>query len=287
MTPTRGPYGRHGLRVRIGYVLVALLTWPLVRLFRRRRHAVVLCYHGIKPNQAGRFAWQVSRVAGRAVNVSELTASRPPARSKAAVCFTFDDAFANVLENAVPVLRQYGVPGSIFAVSENLGSRPQWRMEPTHSDAGEPIMTAAQLREIVADGVCTLGSHTCTHPILADLPPAALSRELRESRERLSELAGRPVADLALPHGSFTGPVIEAALAAGYERVYTLEPKAHDAHSDERIIGRFLMSPDAWKIEFVLTCEGAYAWLQPWRRFVRRVRRGLKRPAATPEPASA
>jgi len=268
------PYARRGLLVRIVYVLVALLVWPLARLPGRGGRTIVLCYHGVKPDQAARFAWQVQRVAARAIGVHELTSGSASRRATPAVCFTFDDALANILDHALPQMRELGVPACVFAVSDNLGDRPRWSIERDHPDAGEPVLTAAQLREAAAGGLCVLGSHTCTHPPLAEIPLAAVTRELEESRRKLSELAGQPVDDLALPHGSFTPGVLDAAFAAGYRRVYTLEPRPHAGGGGRQVIGRFLMSPDAWRIEFLLTCAGAYCWLHPWRRLLRRLRSG-------------
>jgi len=314
---SRAPYAQHGLVARVCYLSFGLV-WRIgvgVRVSR----AIVLCYHGVKTHEAPRFAWQVRRVAQRAVAVQELTASSPPggplrnctagppspARTEQAVgnsgrgdwasrgqtnkslfpspavCFTFDDGFANLLDNALPILRQHGVPACIFVVSDNLGDRPRWRIESDHPDANERVMTAEELRRVADSDLITIGSHTCTHPDLAQLSPRALDQELRESRRQLSDLIGRPIEDLALPHGSFTPAVLDAALAAGYGRVYTLDPTPHmPGGAGPQVIGRFLMSPDVWRIEFLLTCAGAYAWLHPWRRLVRRLRGCRRRPAS-------
>jgi len=265
------------------YLMISLLAWPLVRLSRRGRQAIVLCYHGVKPYQATRFDRQVGRLAARAIDVRDLMAATAVNCRRPAVCFTFDDAFANLLDNALPVLRQHGVPACIFVVSDNLGDRPRWRIEPDHPDANERVMTAEELRRVADSGLVTVGSHTCTHPNLARLSPPALDQELRESRRQLSDLIGRPIEDLALPHGSFTPAVLDAAFAAGYRRVYTLDPTPHmPGGAGPQVIGRFLMSPDVWRIEFLLTCAGAYAWLHPWRRFLRRLRRCGRDAAAVP-----
>ena len=273
-------YNRHGIVVRILYLVVALLWWcgtSFGRAYRGR--VVILCYHSVKPYQAARCAWQVQRVAGRAIGVSDLTSDRAPRQVTTAVCFTFDDAFANLLDNALPMLRDCGAPACVFAVPENLGNRPGWGVEPNYSDAAEQVMTADQVRQAVAGGLCVLGSHTCTHPDLTELPMATVAEELKESRRKLTGLVGQPIDDLALPYGSFTPGVLDAAFAAGYTRVYTLEPTPHTPSGNRQVIGRFLMSPDAWRIEFLLTCEGAYSWLHPWRRLLHRLR-GTRETAA-------
>ena len=257
------------------YLVVAVVWYIGLRCIRRRVGGViVLCYHGIKAAQIQRFAWQVRRAAARAVDIKALTNADLPERVAPAICFTFDDAFANLGDNALPILHEHGVPACIFAVSENLGDLPRWSIAPDHPEAQELLVTAAQLQQAVHDGWCALGSHTCTHPDLVAVPLTVAGQELRESRRVLGALAGTPVVDLALPHGSYSPGVIDAALAAGYQKIYTLEPKLHRPANDARVIGRFLMSPDAWRIEFQLTCAGAYTWLHPWRRLLSRLRRG-------------
>lgn len=279
----RGATVRRGFIVRALYLAMSVAWYVLQRSTSGAAHrTVVLCYHGVKPHQAARFAWQVRRAAARAIGVQALTTAGARPRSAPTVCFTFDDAFANLCDNALPILRERGVPACIFAVSDNLGARPRWRIAPDHPEAREPVMTADQLQQVVGDSLFTLGSHTCTHPDLAEVSIELAARELRESRRQLSALAGRPVDDLALPHGSFTPAIIDAAFAAGYQRVFTLEPVPHQPVNDRQTIGRFLMSPDAWRLEFLLTCAGAYGWLSPWRRFVRRARRWRAGPARRP-----
>ncbi len=260
--------------MRLSYVCGGLAWHAAARTSARpTKQALVLCYHGVGPQQHASFAWQVQRVAARAISVQELTSGGIVSRRGPAVCFTFDDAFANLLDNALPVLQQYNVPACIFAVADNLGGRPRWRIAPEHPDAGERTMTAAELRQAAQSQLVTVGSHTCTHPDLAGLARSEIVRELRDSRTRLADLLGQSIEDLALPYGSFTPAVLDAAFTAGYRRVYTLEPTPHRPTGDgPQVIGRFLMSPDAWRIEFLLTCAGAYAWLYPWRRLLRRLR---------------
>jgi peptidoglycan/xylan/chitin deacetylase (PgdA/CDA1 family) len=101
-------------------------------------------------------------------------------------------------------------PGARAALVEQLAagtgsSRPQ-------------MLTLDQLHELRSAGL-ELGGHGLSHEPLAGHPGAP--EEIRQSRERLSELlGGRPVASMSFPHGSYD----EAALAAAqaeYEVVHT------------------------------------------------------------------
>ncbi|MBP7051872.1 MAG: polysaccharide deacetylase family protein [Phycisphaerae bacterium] len=266
-------YRRHGLGVRIVYLLIACVAHVFSGLGRRfAGRWLVLCYHGVCDTHASRFREQMrhlSRSASRDAGGNEHCVSR---RSLPDVHITFDDAFENLMRNALPALHEFGIPAVVFAVSGNLGKTPQWRISPDHPEYGERLMTAGQLREI-ANGCVVIGSHTQTHPSLTELSREQVRTELAESRKCLEETLGRPVVDLALPHGAYNDAVLEVAREVGYKRIYTLQPRVHGAQENGDVVGRFSMSPDVWPIEFRLTCAGAYAWLGPWRRCARAIRR--------------
>jgi peptidoglycan/xylan/chitin deacetylase (PgdA/CDA1 family) len=266
-------YGRRGFLVRVAYLLAAMACWLCDGLLRRKHgDVVVLCYHGISARQRGPFARQMSRIAGRSIDVEEAGRTLRVAHCSPRVCVTFDDAFASLLENALPILREYRIPSVVFAVVDNLGSTPRWQMPTGHPEKNEVLMSSEQVRMIVENGLCRIGSHTLTHQPLAAVGPEELRRQLLDSKAKLECLLQREVSELALPHGSFDDGVLEAATQAGYRRIFTLEPSLWSAGQAERVIGRFLMSPDVWRIEFMLTCAGAYSYLYYWRRFLRRLR---------------
>ncbi|MBN1764017.1 MAG: polysaccharide deacetylase family protein [Sedimentisphaerales bacterium] len=263
---TRGPYARHGILVRISYFLCAWISWLLIEissLFSRK--TIILCYHGIASDQAGRFQEQMIRLGKRLKKGSKFWAF-PSVR------ITFDDAFENLLENAVPVLDRYQIPAVIFAVPGNLGRRPGWAISPEHPEASESIMTSDQLVTLSRNSLVSIGSHTLTHPDLTAISSDQVRAELLDSKRQLETLLGCPVEDLALPHGRYNDDVLTIAQDVGYKRIYTLDPRPVDFESNDTIMGRFSMSPDVWKYEFMLTCAGAYVWLSPWRWFIRRVR---------------
>lgn len=271
-------YQKRGALVRIAYLAGAILTWIATLGGRIGANAViVLCYHGITSNQRERFAWQMKRVAGRGVSVDRLEAPPPRGNRPPGVCVTFDDAFACLLDHALPVMRELEVPATVFAVTDNLGTTPRWHMPPHHPEAREITMSEEQLRLAAAQRLCSFGSHTTTHPDLASRPSADVTRELVESRAKLQRLLGHAVEDLALPYGSYDERVIRLAEEAGYRRVHSLEPRKFVSLDRGPVVGRFSMSPDVWRIEFVLTCAGAYSWLYHWRHLLSSLRRALRR----------
>ena len=258
--------------VRLIYMMCALVWAVLTGFGRFRRDGVVaLCYHGVSAKQQERFAWQMNKIRSRVVDLAKCRASTSSCAELPYVSVTFDDAFANLLDNALPVLEQYQIPATIFAVADNLGCLPRWEMPYGHPESIERTITAEQLVAISKNPLFRIGSHTLTHPDLAKIRPDQLKTELIGSKHRLEQLLGSPIEDLALPFGSYNIEVLITAQEAGYKRVYTVDAKPANPMSKDPVTGRFHMSPDVWKIEFLLTCSGAYTWLYPWRRLLRRI----------------
>ncbi len=248
-------YGRNGNLTRILYLAWSAIWYLLTGGgWLRRKKMVLLCYHGICFEQKLRFERQMN----------QLGYNFPFVR------ITFDDAFENLLDNAIPILKELNVPAIIFAVPGNLGQTPKWNIASGHAEYNEITMTVQQLKDIQSD-LIKIGSHTQTHPDLSKLPPDQVRWELSESKKNLEQILGKPIEDLALPHGAYNQDVLRVAQEVGYKRIYTLEPKLATS-LETGIIGRFSMSPDVWPIEFYLTCCGAYAWLFPFRKFLRKLR---------------
>lgn len=259
--------------VRAAYFAVALAVWCFTLGGRTRRgRVVVLCYHNVRPDQAGRFERQARVAAHRAgplrsVDEVQRTMNRPR------VVFTFDDAYANLLETVAPTMRRLGAPWSVYAVSGVMGTTPTWTMPDGHPDRHERTMTEEELRSVLRDDLVEVGAHTVTHPNLAALPDAqSIAHEVIESRRRLQDLSGADVTTIALPHGAFDDRVIREARSAGYRKILTLEDDLEPRQRTDGVIARFSASPDISRAEFRLLIDGAYGWLGAFRRCVRRAR---------------
>lgn len=126
---------------------------------------------------------------------------------------TFDDGFADVMRHAVPVLRRHGIPATIFALSARLGQTNDWMR--ARGFPQRELVTAAQLRELAADGI-TIGSHTRTHPRLTELSSAAAAHEISGSKRDLEDALGQRVDYFAYPYGLYGDEHRALVEAAGY-----------------------------------------------------------------------
>ena len=167
----------------------------------------------------GRFARQMALLRHLRYRVLDLDTALTCLRGEQpvpprAVVLTFDDAYENFVEYALPVLQRQGFPATVYAISGWLGRPMGWLAD----EPGRPIptlMSGARLREIRATGV-TIGSHSAHHVKLAEVPPDAQRRELDDSKAALEDLLGEPIRHLCYPFGSFDLGAVRAAAAAGY-----------------------------------------------------------------------
>lgn len=202
------------------------------------------------------------KATGSLISLRSLTAGPQSGRN---VAITFDDAFDNVRQNALPVLADLQIPATVFAVAGCLGKTPNWTMDGNHPDRGEVLSTAAQLRAYPPE-LIDIGSHTVSHPDLTKTGDQQVDRELRESKSILEEAIGREVWCLSVPYGAYHSGTLNAAKSVGYSMVVTCDPRVVDPETDSFCIGRFKVTPDDWPIEFRLKAIGAHAWRDAWQR---------------------
>lgn len=198
----------------------------------------VLCYHTVDPDWRSplavtpeRFEEQCRWLARHRTVVDLPTALRLMDRRgrlpRGTVALTFDDGFTGVRDHALPILRRFGLPATVFVVADTLlpgrgpvdwvDTPPAWELE---------TLAAEELEELERSGV-QVASHSLSHLTLTELDPTACEEDLRDSRRVLEELLHRPVPYLAYPRGRHDGRVRSAAERAGYTHAFAL-PEQHE-----------------------------------------------------------
>jgi peptidoglycan/xylan/chitin deacetylase (PgdA/CDA1 family) len=226
---------------------------------RAGRLPVVLTYHAIGVADIQSFNRQMKELARRAVAVFADFPLKPVPQLSVAV--TFDDGFQNVFDHALPILAKHGIPATVFIPTGCLGIEPEWMPENSGRRAAVGRVVSARTLEVVNFERVKLGSHTVTHPRLAELAIANVEVELAMSRRKLEDITSVPIKMLSLPYGSFTTDVIAAALRVGYGRVFANVPVRSRVMIRSPLVGRIDVSPRDWPLEFRLKSSGAYDWL--------------------------
>ena len=164
------------------------------------------------------------------------------------VAITFDDGYRSVFELAQPILKRFGMPGTVFVPTDFLGrEQPMQWPGIDHWSGGEHQhelmpMSWEQARELIDQG-WEIGSHTKSHPRLTEISDEALESELRESRLECEHKLGVECRSLAFPYGNHDARVVAAAETAGYSSLAALSednpvslarPTAADRHLPRR-----------------------------------------------------
>lgn len=176
----------------------------------------ILTYHSIDRSGSvistdpETFRRHVMWLASGAVRVVPLERIGEVPAGDSAVAITFDDAFRNFGELAVPLLAEYGLPATVFVVTSAVGGTNRWggRSAPNVPDL--PLLDWDGLARVAAQGI-TLGAHSRTHPMLTALFGARLEDEIAGSRDALAARTGHAPTTFAYPYGACNDRVLAAA----------------------------------------------------------------------------
>jgi peptidoglycan/xylan/chitin deacetylase (PgdA/CDA1 family) len=228
---------------------------------------LILCYHNVVPSGAAtvgdpgihmsrerfekQMRWLVGHytVLGLGEFVDRLSAGKS-LRSVAAV--TFDDGYAGVFENAIPLLRALAIPATVFVVGEagrragfwwdqpeivetaDPGRRREWLnkmrgdeaaiwpgttcdLPASHRPAGWEI-----IREAIRDGI-EIGAHSVSHRSLTTLSDVELEHEVVSGRTMIQRATGTRPESFAYPYGLWDLRIRSRVRLAGYRAGLTLD----------------------------------------------------------------
>jgi peptidoglycan/xylan/chitin deacetylase (PgdA/CDA1 family) len=234
---------------------------------------IVLCYHAVSPDWEAALSIRpevledqltfLSQRGYRGVPASEALDGSASGR---VVAITFDDAYRSVLELAKPILDRLGMRASVYPATDwpdrdgpmSWPGIDQWVGGPHEHELA--CLGWDELRALADEG-WEVGSHTCTHPRLAELgSEEQIADELTRSREVCEERMGQRCRSIAYPYGSYDERVVAAAEAAGYEFGLTLPHGLHAAR------------PLAWPRIGIYHADRTYRWRLKLSPTVRRLR---------------
>jgi len=110
------------------------------------------------------------------------------------VSVTLDDGYRDNYEVAYPIFKQYDIPFCIYLLQNEVSG---------DVIGNYPMLTVEQILELDKDDLCTLGSHTYSHPFLASMKRADQYDEIAKCNKWIEKLVGHKVVDFSYPHGSF------------------------------------------------------------------------------------
>jgi peptidoglycan/xylan/chitin deacetylase (PgdA/CDA1 family) len=121
------------------------------------------------------------------------------------VVVTFDDGTVDFADCAVPVLMRHDIPVVLYVATAFV------EYQKPFSHDGLPLSWAA-LRDLVATGLVTIGSHTHTHALLGRAEESVAGAELDQSIKLLEDRLGVEPRHFAYPKGVAGSPAAAAAV---------------------------------------------------------------------------
>lgn len=264
---------------------VSLLWWVLrASLARVQRSGVrVLVYHSIADLHPRYDRWRMSVPAGRFAqqmrwlrqwgyafvsmdDVLEMVKNERPIPPKA-VAVTFDDGFRDVLTRAYPILREQGIPATLFVVAGSLDAHTPfpWLEHPEYFG---PPLSRAELLGLSRDSLVAVGSHAWSHRKLSELPLADQEEEIVSSKTTLETLLNRSIRWFAYPYGhygSFTEETVACLKRLRFTAACANVMGVNRVGDSPWTLKRTRVGWEDGSWRFRLKMDGAYDWCDHWR----------------------
>lgn len=228
----------------------------------------VLMYHHVSPSpglvtvspanfriqmeELARAGWHTVSLA----DIAGFLAGRDlPARS---VAITFDDGYLDNYVHAFPVLREFGLHATIFAVTGWIAEgAPRGFSDslvlPDHrackaaiaaGRADDVMLRWSEIEDMLRDGAVEIHSHTHSHTRWDKTVPdvaarrIALAQDLAASRASLKQRLGMEEEHLCWPQGYFDDDYVAVATASGFNYLYTTQRRMNSRRTPATAIGR-------------------------------------------------
>jgi peptidoglycan/xylan/chitin deacetylase (PgdA/CDA1 family) len=234
---------------------------------RGRQRAVIVMYHSFTPGGFGAVApaalrWQLEliRESYDVVPLARLVAALANReQTDRMVALTVEDGYEDFFTVALPILRELGLPSTLFVPTGFIGGQSDWY---AHPRPRLPIAAAHVLRAIDRDFV-TIGSHSVHHRPLTEVPGATLEEEIRRSKSDLESLIGAPVTLFSYPFGgrsSFTAKAIRVLHDAGFVAAVTTRWETYSSGRELLTLPRISFGEDDGPEEVRAMLAGDFDW---------------------------
>lgn len=134
------------------------------------------------------------------------------------VLVTFDDAYADLDENALPILQEHGISATIFVVTSQISGTNVWDKSRgwTHSF---PLLSKERIQYWASHGM-EFGAHSHTHADLRTISKPQLEEEVLRSKLELEKILARRIISFAYPFGAYNESV-RGVVSKSFELAFT------------------------------------------------------------------
>lgn len=212
----------------------------------------ILTFHSIDERDSvlsyspNHFSLLLQALATQDIRVTDLATVLDP-DTQHAVALTFDDGMRSVLQHALPVLRDHGVPAHVFVATRAIDGDGGW----PQGGNGMPDYEMLNWDELgqLQDGGIFVESHTHTHPDMRTLTVAQMQDECEQADNLIEQRLGQRPRFFAYPFG-YHNPLVRDFARQRYQGTVTTELRPLGRDEDRAALPRldsyYLRSP--WRI---------------------------------------
>ena len=244
-----------------------LLIRDILNIFINFREISVICYHSISEEKLSLavspkvFDEQISFLKKNKyvfVTIDDIIdfINKKKFLPKKAVAITFDDGYADLYFNALPILKKYKIPVTIFIVLDKLAFK-------NNTGVKLDLLSTLQIKEMKRHNI-DFQFHSKSHLLLDRLTTKEMKSELFND-ENFNYFA--------YPGGHYAGEAIEALKLIGFKGAFTIRPGLIKNNINPFLINRnvILRSMPLWQFKIRIT--KAIDW---YFNFSRRVKKFYK-----------
>jgi peptidoglycan/xylan/chitin deacetylase (PgdA/CDA1 family) len=204
----------------------------------------------------------------RAVDVVEL--ARRLDSPAGLVGLSFDDAYLDVVENALPVLERHGFTASVFVVTAVTSGDATF----TWYARQPPLIPWSAIVELDGGSPLRFEAHTRTHPNLQQIDDARARDEIAGGKRELEDRLGREVEAFCYPAGLVGARERALVAEAGFATAVTCEPGVNTLLTDPLLLNRMHVDARDSLLDVRAKLLGGHDTPLPLRDTWRRVRYG-------------
>ena len=158
---------------------------------------------------------------------------------KRPVVLTFDDGMADFLSGAVPILKKYQFPATLYVATGYVGETSRWMKM-----LGEQNRPMLSWDEIASLENVEIAAHSHTHRQLDIIPLSQAHDEILISKKTLEQQLGRLIHSFAFPHGYHTEKLLHMVKDAGFTSACIVGHRMATDTSDLFALPRIIITSD-------------------------------------------